>query len=53
MFNTNSFVTNAPSFDRIFYEKFLKTKIFYHFIKRKIFPMSILDKLEILFLMKK
>ena len=49
MFNTNSFVTNAPSFDRIFYEKFLKTKIFYHFIKRKIFPMSILDKLEILF----
>ena len=49
MFNTNGFINNAPAFDRLFYEKFLRTKIFYHFIKKKIFPMSVLDKLEVLF----
>ena len=49
MFNTYGFINNAPALDRPFYEEFFKTKIFYHFIKKKIFPMSVLDKLEVLF----
>ena len=49
MFNIYSFINNAPSLDRNFYEQFFRTKIFFHFIKRKIFPMSIVDKLEVLF----
>ena len=47
MFNIHSFINNAPSLDRNFYEQFFRTKIFFHFIKRKIFPMSIVDKLEV------
>ena len=49
MFNINGFINNASSFDTLFYEKFFRTKMFYNFIKKKIFPMSVLDKLEVLF----
>ena len=49
IFNINSFINNASSFDILFYEKFFRTKIFYNFIKKKILPMSVLDKLEVLF----
>ena len=40
MFNIYSFINNAPSLDRNFYEQFFRTKIFFHFIKRKIFLNS-------------
>ena len=38
-----------PYLDKPFYTKFLKTKIFFNFMKKKIFPISIQDKLDILF----
>ena len=49
MFNTSGFISNTPTLDHDFYEKFLKTKIFFNFIKKKIFPKSVLDKLDVLF----
>ena len=49
MFNTLGFIANTPALDRPFYEKFLKTQIFFNFIKKKLFPLSVLDKLDILF----
>jgi hypothetical protein len=49
MFNTLGFINNTPALDRPFYEKFFKTQIFFNFIKKKLFPISILDKLDILF----
>ena len=38
-----------PNLDKPFYIKFLKTKIFFGFMKKKIFPLSLQDKLDILF----
>ena len=49
MFNIQGFISNTPALDKPFYEKFFKTQIFFNFIKKKIFPISLLDKLEILF----
>ena len=49
MFNTLGFITNMPTLDQEFYHKFLRTKIFFNFIKKKIFPRTVLDKLDVLF----
>ena len=49
MFDIVRFINDAPGLDRPFYENFFKTKIFYDFIKKKIFPISVLDKIEVLF----
>ena len=49
MFNTTGFIANTPALDRPFYEKFFKTQMFYNFIKKKLFPISVKDKLDILF----
>ena len=49
LFRVVDFIANIPSIDRPFYERFLKTKIFFNFMKKKIFPISTQDKLDILF----
>jgi hypothetical protein len=49
MFNCAGFIAATPTLDRQFYEKFFRTEIFFNFIKKKIFPCSIQDKLEILY----
>ena len=49
LFNCNLFLDEIPVLDKPFYTKFLQTKIFFNFMKKKIFPMSLQDKLDILF----
>ena len=49
IFNCAGFIAMTPTLDRPFYEKFFQTKIFFNFIKKKIFPLSIQDKLDILY----
>jgi len=49
MFNCAGFISTTPALDRPFYEKFFQTKIFFNFIKKKIFPCSVQDKLDVLF----
>ena len=49
LFNCNLFIDEMPVLDKPFYIKFLQTKIFFNFMKKKIFPMSLQDKLDILF----
>jgi hypothetical protein len=49
LFSCDLYIDEMPSFDRPFYIKFLKTKIFFNFMKKKIFPISTQDKLDILF----
>ena len=49
MFNCAGFISTTPTLDRPFYEKFFQTKIFFNFIKKKIFPCSIQDKLDVLY----
>ena len=51
MFNIDGFMedTSTPKLDKPFYKKFFSTQIFFHFMKKKIFPISILDKLEVLY----
>ena len=40
---------DTPSLDRPFYKKLFETQTFFKFIKKKIFPNSIQDKLDILY----
>ena len=49
IFNCTGFISVTPVLDRPFYEKFFQTKIFFNFIKKKVFPCSIQDKLDILY----
>ena len=50
LFNCELFIDDMVStLDKPFYTKFLQTKIFFNFMKKKIFPMSTQDKLDILF----
>jgi len=49
LFNCNLFIDEMPLLDKPFYTKFFTTKIFFNFMKKKIFPMSLQDKLDILF----
>ena len=49
LFNCDLFIDEMPSLDRPFYSKFFKTKIFFNFMKKKLFPISLQDKLDILF----
>ena len=49
MFNCAGFISTTPTLDRPFYEKFFQTKIFFNFIKKKIFPCSVQDKLDVLY----
>ena len=49
LFNCDLFTDEMPYLDRPFYSKFFKTKIFFNFMKKKIFPISLQDKLDILF----
>ena len=49
MFNTAGFIANIAALDRPFYEKFIKTQVFYTFIKKKLFPISTLDKIDVLY----
>ena len=39
----------TPQLDRPFFKKFLDTQMFFHFIKKKMFPNSTQDKLDILY----
>ena len=49
IFKVNDFINNTPQDDKLFYTFFLNSKIFFHFMMKKIFPNSLQDKLEILF----
>ena len=49
IFNCAGFIAVTPTLDRPFYEKFFQTKIFFNFIKKKIFACSIQDKLDVLY----
>ena len=49
IFNINDFLKIIPTIDKFFYTNFLSTKIFYNFMMKKMFPISIRDKLDILF----
>ena len=49
IFNCAGFIAMTPTLDKPFYEKFFQTKIFFNFIKKKIFPYSIQDKLDVLY----
>ena len=49
IFNVNDFLNTMPQLDKYFYSIFLSTKLFYNFMMKKIFPISVQDKLDILF----
>ena len=49
MFFCKQFIDSIPLLDRPFYKVFFKTKIFYNFIYKKIFPESNQDKLDVLY----
>ena len=49
LFNCQLFIDEMPILDKPFYEKFFQTRIFFNFMKKKIFPLSLQDKLDILF----
>ena len=51
IFNSKNFIeeNDTPKLDRPFYKQFFETKLFFEFIKKKIFPNSIDDKLDILY----
>ena len=49
IFNVNDFLNTITQYDKFFYSNFLSTKIFFNFMMKKIFPVSIRDKLEVLF----
>ena len=51
IFDSKNFVeeNDTPKLDRPFYKKFFETQTFFNFIKKKIFPNSLQDKLDILY----
>ena len=49
IFDSKEYIESIPSLDRDFYKVFFKTKIFYDFIYKKIFPESNQDKLDVLY----
>ena len=49
IFNVNDYINSIPQLDKYFYSLFLTTKLFYNFMMKKIFPISIQDKLDVLF----
>jgi len=51
IFNCKDFIddTDTPKLDRPFYRQLLQTNLFFNFIKKKIFPISTQDKLDVLF----
>ena len=51
IFNSKNFIeeNDTPKLDRPFYKQFFETKLFFEFIKKKIFPNSLEDKLDILY----
>ena len=53
IFKINDFLNIIPQNEKLFYSFFLNTKLFFDFMKKKIFPFSLQDKLEILFIDEK
>ena len=49
IFSAEEFINSTPSLDRAFYKIFFETRIFYDFMKRKIYPESNQDKFDILY----
>ena len=49
IFDVNNFLNIIPQNDKLFYSLFVKTQLFLNYIKKKQFPKSLKDKLEILF----
>ena len=51
LFNCTDFIehNDTPKLDRPFYRQLFQTQTFFNFIKKKIFPNSIQDKLDILY----
>ena len=49
IFNVNDFLNTITQNDKFFYIHFLSTKLFFNFMMKKIFPVSVQDKLDVLF----
>ena len=49
IFKVDDYINSIPQLDKYFYSLFLATKLFYNFMMKKIFPISIQDKLDVLF----
>ena len=49
IFNVNEYINTIPQLDKYFYSIFLTTKLFYNFMMKKIFPVSVQDKMDVLF----
>ena len=51
LFNSQKFIeeSDTPKLSIMFYKFFFETKMFFNFIKKKIFPNSIQDKLDVLY----
>ena len=49
IFKVNDYLNTIPQTDKLFYSYFLSTKLFFNFMMKKIFPISVQDKLDILF----
>ena len=48
IFYYSDFIDEFNKDDRVFFERFLKTKMFFHFIQKKIFPSSTKEKSDVL-----
>ena len=51
IFKSQNFIddSDTPKLSRMFYKFFFETKMFFNFIKKKIFPISIQDRLDVLY----
>ena len=49
LFDIDGFINNSHKVDELFYRKFFHTKLFKNFIIKKIYPISLQDKIDILY----
>lgn len=49
LFDIDGFINNSHKVDELFYRKFFHTKIFKNFIIKKIYPISLKDKIDVLY----
>ena len=49
LFDIDGFINNSHKVDELFYRKFFHTKLFKNFIIRKIYPITLQDKIDILY----
>ena len=49
LFDIDGFINNSHKVDELFYRKFFHTKLFKNFIIKKIYPITLQDKIDILY----